>query len=59
MDRYLGEGMETNSAVEKVKKGKTKFCSKTMCTHSMWANEHTLKIQAEHAVKNDTQVYYY
>ena len=24
------------------KKGKTKFCSKTMCTHNKWANEQTL-----------------
>ena len=34
--------MGTNSAGKKVKKGKTKFLSKT----------------AMHAVKNDTQVYY-
>ena len=39
-DWCFGEGIETNSAGEKVKKGKTKFCSKTMCTHSKWANEH-------------------
>ena len=26
------------------KKGKAKFCSKAMCTHSKWPNEQTLKI---------------
>ena len=25
------------------KKGNTKFCSKTMCTHSKWENKQTLK----------------
>ena len=33
----------------------TKYSSKTMCTHSKWANEQT---DAMHAYKNDTQVYY-
>ena len=42
-DWYFGEGMENDSAGEKVKKGKTKFCSKTVCTHRKWANEQTLK----------------
>ena len=48
---------ENNGGGEKVKKrGKTKFCSKTMCTHSKWANEQTLK--AMHAVNFYKQVYY-
>ena len=34
LDRYFGKWMETNGAGEKVKKrGKTKFRSKTVCTH--------------------------
>ena len=39
--------METNSASEKVtkKKEKTKFGSRTVCTHSKWANEQTLKTE--------------
>ena len=46
MDWYFGERMETNSAGEKVKKErKTKFCSKTECTHSKGANEQTLKTE--------------
>ena len=44
-DWYFSKGMETNIAGEKVKKGKKKFCSKTMCTHSKWANEQTLKTE--------------
>ena len=37
--------MENNSTSEKdEKKGLTKFCSKTMCTHSKWENEQTLKV---------------
>ena len=43
MDWYFGEGMETNSAVEKEKKGMTKYSSKTMCSHNKWANAQTLK----------------
>ena len=39
--------MEINSACEKVKKERKekfeKFNSKTMCPHSKWANEQTLK----------------
>ena len=41
---YFGEMMENNSTSEKGKK-KTKFCSKTMCTHSKWANEQALKTE--------------
>ena len=37
--------MEIISAGEKVKKGKTKFHSKTMCTHSKWANRQRLKVK--------------
>ena len=39
------EGMEITSAGKKEKKRgrKTKFRSNTMCTHSTWANEQTLK----------------
>ena len=38
--------MESNSASEKKKKkGKTKYLSKTMCTHSKWAKEQTLKTE--------------
>ena len=37
--------METNGAVEKLKKktGMTKYSSKTVCTHSKWASQQTLK----------------
>ena len=34
-DWYFGEGMEFNSTGEKVKKGKTKFCSKISCEHTV------------------------
>ena len=44
-DSYFGEGMEPNSAGEKVKKERNdKILSKTMCTHCKWANEQTLKL---------------
>ena len=44
LEWYFDEGMGTNSAGEKVKKrGMTKFCSKTKCTQSKWANEQTIK----------------
>ena len=38
--------MDNNSTSEKGKKeGKTKICSKTMCTQSKWANQQTLKTE--------------
>ena len=44
--------------VRKIKKrGKTKYSSKTMCTHSKWANEQTLKTHLP--VKTNIQIHIY
>ena len=38
--------METKRRVRKTrKKGMSKYCVKTMCTHSKWANEQMLKTE--------------
>ena len=54
LDWYFGEGMETNSGVEKAKKqkGMTKYSLKTMCTQNKWANEETLKCLYTQFLKN-------
>ena len=42
----LVKGWRIIVRVRKIKKkGKTKFCSKTMCTFSKWANKQTLKTE--------------
>ena len=54
-DWYFSGRMETISTKEKGnKKGMSKYCSKTMCTQSKWANKQTLQTELRmlHAAKN-------